>query len=473
MLKIGRRRFCFLLLLFATVGLVQLQRDDSVSISGLASPLEPEPTRRRLNEDANCVIPDTMVKEPFNITDLENYCPDRPDQLECAPIAHWAWKEYRKIVRPERLPALEEAIQGWKPPDNTIMLVTINLGYAALFMNWMCSVRHQGIDPADFTLLVVMEDESAKLAEELGLRHINVGDWLDKKIHANAMETFGLGDYKYIAGAMNVYMTDLVERGFNVLMQDSDITWNRNVLPYLKKHGEDFDILLVRDTIKRKDGKRSRIDKQRNGGFLFYRSNCRTLVYIRSLRNSIAHIFWRRSDQVIMNRMLENYRFKGLKVGYLPDDLFVNGNKWQPWTSWPRGRREDPKLGWMKPEPGNLPINPYIFHASWALDMGEKISKFLNVGQWHLATCELYNMQLIPDVNITSKFLSYHRNFKQHKDWHETAEYFIQSVFRPFWNMTVPDVEPAPDPDPYVGSWTPQAARARLEDPDLRPLDRR
>jgi len=389
-----------------------------------------------------CTLPDGFSKVPFNITDLENRCPDDPYNATCT-IPEWAWREAAKVVIPERLPALIEVMEEFDPNQKDIVLVTINYGYAFLFVNWVCSVKRLGLDPKNFTLVIVAEKKSAELAKQMGFRFVSVRDWLrhkSKSISTKAMETFGLGDYKWIAGIMNLYLTDLIDLGYNVLMQDADVTWNRNPMPYLVS-SDNYDILLVEDiTLKHEEDERPRLlDKQRNGGFLFYQNNCRTRIYAATLRNCIVHIFWRRSDQVIMNRLLESYRFKGIQVGYLPRDLFLNGNRWKPY-------------GLQQKE--HVPWNPYIFHASWTQDMNDKILKFVSVSQWY-STCDIFDMDLVPDVNMSKKFTHYKGDFVHNADitdWHYIAEKLIGNLLKPYWKMNISQDEPKPILDKWAGT---------------------
>jgi len=389
-----------------------------------------------------CILPEGFSKVPFNITDLENRCPDDPYNASCT-IPKWAWREAQKVVVPERLPPLKEVMKEFDPAQKDIVLITINYGYAFLFINWVCSVKRLGLDPRTFTLVVVAEKKSAELAREMGFLFVPVRDWLrhnSKSISTKAMETFGLGDYKWIAGIMNLYLSDLIEMGYNVLLQDADVTWNRNPMPYLTGN-DNFDILLVEDyTINHEDEEKPNlVDKQRNGGFLFYHNNCRTRIYAATLRNCIVHIFWRRSDQVIMNRMLESYRFKGIRVGYLPRDLFLNGNRWKPYGS----VRKD-----------SVPWNPYIFHASWTQDMNDKILKFVSVSQWY-STCDIFDIDLVPDVNMSKKFQQYIGDFSKSDgmtDWHHVAESLIGNLLKPYWKIDVLEDEPKPILDKWAGT---------------------
>jgi len=137
--------------------------------------------------------------------------------------------------------------------------------------------------------------------------HIVANEWIDaskKQIDSGASEAFGKGDYKFIAGAMNLVLSDLILMGYNVLMQDVDIAWVQDPRPYLHARTE-FDIQVV------SDGRARHLDKKRNGGFVYYRHNCRTRVYAGTLTKCMAHIIWRRSDQIIMNRLLDNENLKG------------------------------------------------------------------------------------------------------------------------------------------------------------------
>lgn len=386
-----------------------------------------------------CYLPEGFTREPFNITDLENKCPDSPAIRECK-IPDWAWKETHELLIPERLPPLIKVMSKFEKDQKDIVLITVNFGYASLFVNWVCSVTRLGLDPTKFTIVIVAEAKSMELVSSMGFAYIAVSEWLQTKKIAATASGFGGGDYKWIAAILNIYLTDLMDLGYNVLMQDVDITWNRNPMPYLNENSE-FDILLVEDTRRSNSTRRpTNVDKQRNGGFLFYRSSCRTLLYTRTLRNCIVHIIWRRSDQVIMNRLIDNYRFKGIKVGYLPRDLFLNGNRWKPWAI---------------PKTHPLPYNPYTFHSSWTTGLDDKILKFVTVGQW-FTTCRFFEPDLVPKINLTKQFEQYKRNFKNVKHWQHVAQKLISNLFKPAWEMSsLFEDPPKPELDVWAGAWVP------------------
>jgi len=387
----------------------------------------------------DCIIPNGFTPVPFKITDLENRCPDF--RRNCT-IPDWAWKEVAEIVIPERLPPLIKVMSEFEKKQKDIVLLTVNYAYSSLFVNWVCSVTRLGLDPTKFTLVVVVEEKSRKLVDRMGFRYVAVKDWLRTRTIKGTSSGFGAGDYKWIAAILNIYLTDLMDIGYNVLMQDVDITWNRNPMPYLNENRE-FDILLVEDQ-KRKFHSEIRpknVDKQRNGGFLYYRSTCRTLVYTKTLRNCIVHIIWRRSDQVLMNRLIDNHRFKGIQVGYLPSNLFLNGNRWKPWEI---------------PSKRPLPYNPFTFHSSWTTGLDDKILKFLTVGQW-FTTCKFFEPELVPKINLTKQFTQYKRNYRKIKDWHYVAQMLISNLFKPKWDMSSAQEDPPkPELDIWAGTWTPK-----------------
>jgi len=347
-------------------------------------------------------------------------------------------------VKPKRQSLLVKAMENFDSGENDIVLITINAGYVFLFINWVCSVKKLGLDPTAFTLVIIVEPKSESLVRRMGFNYVSVYDWLGKakRISSAAPEAFALGDYKWIAAILNLYMIDLIDLGFNVLMQDVDVTWNRNPMQYFNKNPS-FDILVVEDSKWSEHHKRYS-DKARNGGFVFYRANCRTQVYTGTLKNSIVHILWMRSDQTIMNRLLDNYRFQGIRVGFLPKDLFLNGHRWSDWGT----RRSDP-----------LPWNPYIYHTSWTAGISDKVFKLMSIEQW-FNNCEFFDAGLVPSINITEKLRKYVTYFGDEDtyDWLHVAEKLLGNILKPYRNMDFIE-DSTPVLDKWAGRWHPKEKR--------------
>jgi len=235
----------------------------------------------RITWSVECTLPEGFTTLPFNITDLENRC--RPPLTTCE-IPGWAWKEVSEIVIPERLPPLMKVMSEFDKNQKNIVLLPLNYAYCTLFVNWVCSVTRLGVDPTKFTLVVVVEEKSRRLVDSMGFHYVAVKDWLRTRNIRGTTHGFGNGDFKWILAVANIHLTDLIDMGYNVLMHDMDITWNRNPMLYFNENPE-FDILLIEDRDRK--GRQYNI---RNSGFVYYRSTCRTLLYTKTLRNCLVHI---------------------------------------------------------------------------------------------------------------------------------------------------------------------------------------
>jgi len=145
--------------------------------------------------------------------------------------------------------------------------------------------------------------------------------------------------------------------------------------------------------------------------------------------------------------LMDNYRFKGIQVGYLPRDLFINGNRWAPWGI---------------PSERPLPYNPLIFHSSWTNGLNNKILKFITVGQW-FSTCKLFKSELVPKINVTEQFTEFMGYNKNLNDWHYIVQKMIHNLFKPSWNMSSLGKNLSkPELDTVAGTWFPNQKSEKL-----------
>merc|ERR1712039_1111419 len=93
---------------------------------------------------------------------------------------------------------------------------------------------------------------------------------------------------------------------------------------------------------------------------------------------------WHRTDQVLVNRLMDDPLMEGLKIELLPVDLFINGHVWAPWTV----DNERLKL--------RLTNYFYIAHASWTQGHLAKIPKLIMAGEWYYPRCSFYDPAFLP-----------------------------------------------------------------------------
>jgi len=125
---------------------------------------------------------------------------------------------------------------------------------------------------------------------------------------------------------MTTFLSDVHSFGFNVLIQDADVTWRQDPRQWLSRpEASDFDAQIM------SDGRPENRDKKYNSGFMWYRNNCKARAFLSSLSNIVEYILTFTSDQQAVNRLLATSYFSALNVSVLDPEKFVNGHLWNPW----------------------------------------------------------------------------------------------------------------------------------------------
>lgn len=345
---------------------------------------------------------------PLVLEDLENFC----DGMDRCHMNNRKTREQKEAIRnPIRLERVKAELATLDPAGGTVILTLLNFAYAFLFTNFVCGCEARGIKIRDSMLVITTDQQGLDLARKMGFAVVFT-DWVleDFEIDSNAPENFSKGDYFWLAGMMNVFLADVHSFGYNVLIQDADITWRYDPRPWLHRpEAAQYDVQAMAD------GASNNRDKHYNGGFLWYRNNCKARAFLSSLSNIVEWILFIRSDQVVINRLLQDPHFSGISVHKLDRDKFINGNRWDPWRIKPK-----------RP----LPLEGMVWHASWTHNHFLKMTKFLVIGEWHISNCRWYDPDIIPDFNFTKEFQDYG------KDEFGLTAAVMETLINPKWNRT-------------------------------------
>eukprot|EP01084_Bolivina_argentea_P310594 537497_1 len=313
-------------------------------------------------------------------------CPSDKACIECIPpwggpdwLIEWTntftKREYdTRIRRRQELKHIISTKLSLKHDESSITLMTLNSGYIYLFLNWLCGLHLLGIaDDIRLTTIVIATDEKTELlARKVGFEVVR-GDWLKIKIDETAAKEFALGAHRWVVCLQIVYSFDLIDMGYNIIQQDVDVVWFRDVRKYFENTYNDIEMVC--------DG---RLDwgGPGNSGFIHIRSNCKTKVYMETLIYYIGLVISGRSDQRVWNLFLTSYDFRQMLFEMVPPDMFVGGDLWG------NGRKKGDRLS----------DHIWFLHASWTADHTEKITKFKQVDAWFLNhSCPFYNRDMIPD----------------------------------------------------------------------------
>ena len=136
---------------------------------------------------------------------------------------------------------LQSLLSHINPNDSKpIVLIVFNYGYSYLFFNWACSIEYNQLDIdheiRNRTVVITTDFKAKSMLESKGFLVYYpewLGTWILKHIDEKASERFANGPHRWIVSIQIATLNDLVQLGYNVILQDSDIVWNKNPITYL------------------------------------------------------------------------------------------------------------------------------------------------------------------------------------------------------------------------------------------------
>ncbi|ETO24893.1 hypothetical protein RFI_12263, partial [Reticulomyxa filosa] len=293
------------------------------------------------------------------------------------------------------------------PSPQGILLMTLNWGYKHLFLNWFCGLEAAGIhDIQQNTLIVASDPESLALSKNryfgrvymcimyifneclmlnvlvfmyLSMHQLTKKKKKKKYVEKEPPEYFALGAHRFLVAFQIIYTADLISLGYDVIMQDVDVVWLKDMREYTKYGNPDYvDIAMSFD---------NRFDHAGpgNSGFIKINSNCKTKIFMDTLVDYIALLIIGRSDQIIWNVFLREYQFRLLQLQILSAEEFVGGWQWSEILK----KKTTKKL----PKRENI----WFIHASWTDEHIMKIPKLKLINAWFFdETCEYFDPGYLP-----------------------------------------------------------------------------
>jgi hypothetical protein len=285
-------------------------------------------------------------------------------------------KHWKTLYR--YLDTLDDVISKLSPiakkvaKDNTIIVMTCNMGQSELLMNFVCGAKSRGFDLSNI-LVFPTDVETKDLAEGLGL-----ATFYDEKNFADmpAEEAQQYGDKNFIAMMFaKVVCVQLINHlNYDLLFQDVDIIWYKNPLDYFHDKTNphhDFDMYF------QDDGAHSSryAPYSANSGFYYVRNNQRTKYLFASLLYSGDIIIQSHShQQALVQIMAEQASLFGLRVKVLSRDMEEFPGGWHY-----HRKKKDFMMKLVKEE-----IKPFIFHMSWTKNKDNKIKFLQQMGEWYV-----------------------------------------------------------------------------------------
>jgi len=193
------------------------------------------------------------------------------------------------------------------PPTKNLVLVFMvaDANYMVLVANWKASVKkYRSVS----LVTAAMDDEAAEVAKALNIDTIPI---LWRK--SNDVRSFAEALYLALAG-------HIVQFGYNLLSQDSDVFWFQDPRPILIDLALESNEDIMCQYAPRWDGQ-----GPCNGGF-YYVSNHRDGWFVKKFWSAIIAalpVLVISTDQDLLNNMLRHWRYNQLHRRILPFDRFM------------------------------------------------------------------------------------------------------------------------------------------------------
>ena len=142
----------------------------------------------------------------------------------------------------------EVSAADWPPSDllgkiaderKRIAIVAVNCAGVPLADNWANSLLTLGID----NFILIPLDSATKITLEAAYPgHVApVLPGLDDASQSNAYATFGMSSFKEVTASPPTFIKSFVEKGYNVLYNDADMVWKKNVWNEVDPEGSEED----------------------------------------------------------------------------------------------------------------------------------------------------------------------------------------------------------------------------------------
>lgn len=276
-----------------------------------------------------------------------------------------AWKDTNLRERRQRLIQQFEKVREAK---EEVTVMAVNRGMIHLWLNWVCGCDRKQIEVRNSTIMIPTDYESYKEIQRAGFlcleptwtKSVPVLKFYDGRANYGA---------HYDVNNVALYTAaELVDAGFNVLLQDVDLVWIHDFRPWLRKAAIGRDIMAQFDN--RLDGK-----GPGNSGFIFFRNTPRTRLFVKTMVN-ISPIKVR-SDQRLFNMLMYHEAFRQVHFEILPISLFNPMYK----RLWPLYRNSS-----------------LLVHAV-SVFKTERLRQF---GLYYFMNCKYYTTALDPCFNVSS-----------------------------------------------------------------------
>ncbi|KAK3236382.1 hypothetical protein CYMTET_53474 [Cymbomonas tetramitiformis] len=111
----------------------------------------------------------------------------------------------------------------------------------------------------------------------------------------------------------------VVELGYHALLHDVDIAWMKDPFVPILHAPESINADIQSQLAPRWDA-----HGVLNSGFVLFRANPRTALYLRTMVELTPLMYWLHSDQVVYNSLLRHWRFRAMTLQIIKRGIFVD-----------------------------------------------------------------------------------------------------------------------------------------------------
>ncbi len=232
---------------------------------------------------------------------------------------------------------------------------------AHMAFNWACAAHRVRPGVVERLLLVPSEMTDYENFMKAGLHSV------DPSLMYETSEKlpFKTNGFRWAMSMLILTAAELVDMGYDVLIQDADVGWYRDPIPELETDPTIANLDMMFQT-----GVRFDAQGPSNTGVVYIRSNKKTRLFLNSMVNAVVMVYHMFDDQRFWNNMLRHYWFSQLHWTLLPKSIVLG--MFQSIKHWSKSRLRR--------------ANPAIIHRVG--NQGGKIAlgKALDlkaVGVWH------------------------------------------------------------------------------------------
>merc|ERR1712224_13873 len=182
-----------------------------------------------------------------------------------------------------------------------------------MYANFICGLRKRNLKIEKQLLAITFDSATTELFHSENIATYNA-NWTN--IRHGASNAFGQGEHGKITVIAHSIRNELIQIGYNVLFQDTDVVWIKNPLPFLKS--------LPYDEVAGSD-RRFDFLGPINTGFIFTKSNIRSKMFLSSLTNNSEFFLWCNKTQPWYNALVMHPLMRFFTYQLLPENRFIGG----------------------------------------------------------------------------------------------------------------------------------------------------